>query len=340
MAYWFVKKPKRTSVRFSFFPATWLILFKQNLCNLNIPCSSIKSTIAFIALLLSASNAFAQSTQPSNIDDRFRSQLRNISETERQNALLSGNNDIVLLRKAKLWTLSGAMSATQSDNAGLSPIDAESDTFGNAQVNLHFGTRIAGRVNVFADIGAVGVRYKKFNGLDYSALTGSVGAEATLKGVDLSLVYQPSIVFDRAFVKRQLTQHRTTATIARPFTIKGIRFEPSLSADRVISNPSDFESWGYGGNLTTSFQLSRRIPLSAYANYGFERRQYDHYFVDFLGVDRNDRQRNFSLGINYNFARNGNLSLSYDYVRNRSTSDVNEYEAKTGGIRFELRMQF
>lgn len=299
---------------------------------------SIRAIFVSLALVLTASSAFAQT--PSNIDDRFRTQLRNISEADRQNALLSGTNDIVLLRKSKLWTLSGGLSATQSDNAGLSQIDTESDTIGNAQINLHFGTRIAGKVNVFADLGVVGVRYRKFDGLDYSAFTGSMGAATSIRNIDLSLVYQPSIIFDREAQKRQLTQHRTTATISRPFTIKGVSFEPSISADKVISNPADFESWGYGGNLTATAQLSRRIPLTAFASFGFERREYAHYFVDFLGVDRRDRQRTFGFGLNYNFARNANVSLSYDYVRNRSTSDVNEYEAKTGGLRIEFRMRF
>jgi hypothetical protein len=296
---------------------------------------------AFATLaLFTTTLATAQTAPPSNVDDRFRAQVQPVTEADRQNALLTGDTDIILLRKTKLFTLSGGITGNYSSNAALSPDTPKADASLQAQVGLRIGTRIGGRVDVFADIGVVGVRYAKYVALDYSALNAAVGAQMTVKGFDLAAVYQPSMIFDRSFSKRQLTQHRFRVSLSRRFKLGPLYVDPSLSAERVIAHPGDYSNWAGGGDVSVTLPLSKRRPISLYATGGYERRAYDSYFPDLVGVKRKDDHWNGGIGLSYSLGRWGGVNLGYSYGQNFSTSDVNVYHAHSGALSISARVRF
>jgi hypothetical protein len=303
-----------------------------------------KICILIIASLaaLTAQSATAQTLprQPSNIDQRFRIQAPPVTEADKQNALLTGDTDIVLMQKAKLFTMHGSFNTNYSDNAALSTTDTQSDYSGQMQVGMRVGTRIGGRVDVFADVGVLGVRYSKLARLDYSALTAAIGAQVSLKSFDLSATYQPSVIYDRKFSNRQLTQHRLSLGVSRQYMVGPVAIVPSVSAERVVADPEDYNNWAGGADLTLSVPLSKKRPISFFATAGYEKRSYDSYFPDLLGSDRRDDRMNAGIGVTYNLGQRGSFNFAYNYGKNDSTSDVNGYVAHSGTLGISGRLRF
>jgi hypothetical protein len=300
-----------------------------------------KAFSIFILLSLGfASNALAQAAPGNNIDDRVRQQSRILSEREREEAMMTGDTDILLTRRTKLFNLHGLFGADNTSNAFLTPFDARTDVFGQAQIGLSFGTKIANKIDVFADLSANTVHYSKYAELDYSALTGVIGARTDIGPVSLNATYQPAVVFDREFRKRQLTSHRTRISAALPFNIKKLNIEPSISIERTLSNPTDYRAWSGGAGVTFSAPISRKIPLFAFASVNYEKRDFDSYFPDLVGVRRIDDNWSGGVGLVWQLRNGGEVRASYNYGRNSSTSDVNIYRAKTGTIGISAAFRF
>lgn len=283
-------------------------------------------------MALTAATAAHAQPAPNNIDDRLRQQVLPPGEAERTEAMMTGDTDLVLLRTTPLFTAHADISASHTSNAFLSPDSRVSDTLFQGSVGLRIGTTIAGKVDVFADLGVVGVRYADNTGLGYNAVVGALGLATRVAPLNLSFSYQPSIVYDGTFSNRQLTQHRLRAEAALPFQLAGAQILPAVSVERSISSPSDYSSWAYGAQLTASRPLSRRTPLFAIASVGYERREYDSYFFDFLGVKRRDDTVHAGVTLLWRPRPWADLRATYDFAHNRSTSDVNGYTAHTGTL--------
>jgi hypothetical protein len=305
---------------------------------------SAKANIAFslaAALLGAAAPLHAQTAPGNNVADRFRQQTAPATEEERTEAILTGDTDLVLLRRTPLFTLSATIGASPTSNAFLSPIGARSDVILQGQAALRVGTRIGGRVDVFAEGGILGVRYARFDALGYNALTGAIGAGTRLAGFDLALLYQPSIITSRDFRTRQLTQHQFSASVSRSFLLGSVVVTPSATGQRVESSPSDYRNWAASADLSLSrpFRIGR-MPAAIFATGGFEYRAYDSYFRDLLGVDRSDKLLRASAGLAVQLAPAASLRAAYSFQHNHSTSDVNGYTAHSGALTLTAGIRF
>ena len=298
--------------------------------------------IALLALAAAAAPLAAQTAPPGgNVADRFRQQTAPLTERERTEAILTGDTDLVLLRRTPLFTLNADFSVSPTSNAFLSPDIRRADVILQAQAGLRIGTRIGGRVDLFAEAGVVGVRYAKYGALGYSAAIGAVGAGTRLAGFDLALVYQPSIIFTRDFGTRQLTQHQFTASVSRPLQLGRLILTPTVAGQRVESSPSDYRNWAASADLSLSLPFRvGRLGAAAFASGGYEYRSYDFYFRDLLGLDRRDRLVRASAGVALQLAPAASLRAAYSFQHNRSTSDVNGYTAHAGGLTLSLGVRF
>lgn len=277
---------------------------------------------------------------PGNIDERVRQQVRPASERERQDALMTGDTDIILLQRTKLFTLTGSLDVTGTSNAALAPTGELSDTFGQGQIALGVGTRIGGRVDVFANVAIVGVRYAKQATLDYNALSAVVGARASFGRLAVTATYQPSMVFTRDFSTRQLTSHRFRLGASMGFRLRGVSIEPEIHGERAITHPGDYSAWSGGGSLTLSAPLSKTQPVLAYAQIGYDRRSFDDYFTAFVGTKRLDDNLSAGVGIVWRPRSWGEVRASYSFGRNWSTSDVNGYTAHSGTLGVNATLRF
>jgi hypothetical protein len=300
--------------------------------------------VALIAALGFAAPGPAQTTPPAtaprnNIDERVRQQVRP-TDREREEIMLTGDTDIVLTRRTRLFTVNGSIGVSGTSNAFLAPTDRLSDDFGQTQITLGIGTRIGGRIDLFASAGVTGVRYFRYKALDYNALTGLVGARAAFGRLDVTATYQPSIVLSSDFGARQLTSHRFKLSASLPFQIRNLTVEPSVAVERVLSSPSDYRAWGGSAGLTLSAPLSNHIPLLAYVSAQYERRSFDAYFPDLVGVKRLDDNWSAGAGVVWRPKRWGEVRASYSFQRNYSTSDVNAYYAHSGTLGISAMLRF
>lgn len=304
--------------------------------------SAKAGVILFMAVMLgTAVPLHAQAVPGNNVADRFRQQTAPASERERTEAILTGDTDLVLLRRTPLFTLSATLGAAPTSNAFLAPLDAHSDIILQGQASLRIGTRIGGRIDVFAEAGILGVRYARFEGLGYTALTGTVGAGTRLAGFDLALLYQPSLIYSRDFGSRQLTQHQVTFSVSRSFQVGSVIVTPSAAGQRVESTPCDYRNWAASADLSLQrpFRLGR-LPAAVFATGGFEYRAFDSYFRDLLGVDRTDKLLRAGVGILVQPANYASLRAAYSFQHNRSTSDVNGYTVHSGMFALSAAIRF
>ena len=301
---------------------------------------STKLILGAVAAVMSPAIAYAQTGPTNNIDDRLRSQLQPTTEVAQAEAMSTGDTDIFLLRKTPLFTVHGSFTASPTTNAFLAPKDEKGDTLLQLDTGLRIGTRIAGKVEVFAEVGVIAARYAQNPSLDYSAATGRVGIAAQLKPFEIALTYQPAIVYSADFGTHQLTQHRFNASVSLPFAVKGFSVQPSVSVERALSTPSDYRNWAYAANVQISHVLSRKYAVIAYVSSGYERREYDSYFFDFLGVKRNDDLIRASAGIVWRPRQWADVRLSYNFAHNVSTSDVNGYVAHSGSLGLSAQFRF
>jgi hypothetical protein len=301
-----------------------------------------RSFFASLVALAATTPVFAQTAAPppGNIDDRVRQQVRTTTEAERQEALLTGDSDILLLRRTQLFSLTGALDITATSNAALAPLDERRDSFAQGQAGIAIATRIGDKVDVFASTALVGVRYFKEKALDYTAISGVVGARVGLGRLAVTATYQPSLVFNRDFSRRQLTAHRFRLGASLGLRFRGISIEPEIHGERAITHPADYSAWSGGGSLTLSAPLSASRPIFAYVQAGYDRRSFDDYFSAFVGTRRLDDNLSAGVGLVWRPRRWGELHVNYSFGRNWSTSDVNAYKVHSGTLGITATLRF
>jgi hypothetical protein len=287
-----------------------------------------------------AAPAIAQELPANVLEQRARQQVRLPGEAEREEAMLTGEGDIVLTRRARLFSISGTVEASVTDNAFLSEIDAVSDLYVQAQVGIGVGTRIAGRFDVFAEVSALMVRYEEQDSLDYAALSGVVGVRAPAGPLVFTATWQPVIVFDRDFENRQLTSHRLRGSLSWPFRLGNAVLEPSISGERTIADPADYSVWSGGAGLSLTAPLPVNSPMLIYLGVDYQRRDFDAYFPGLVGLNRKDDALSVSAGLVWRPVMWGEARLGWSYQNNRSNSDVNRWEAHSGRLGLFARFRF
>lgn len=303
--------------------------------------AKMKFAAVLAACIAAASPLHAQAGPGSNVADRFRQQSGPATQEERTEAILTGDTDLVLLRRTPLFTLFGTANLSPTSNAFLSTTGERSDIVLQAQAGLRIGTRIGARFELFAQAALLGVRYVRFDALGYSAFTGAAGASTQVAGFDIALTYQPSIIYSKDFKTRQLTQHQFTATLSRSFSLGHVVVTPGISGQRVQSSPSDYRNWSGAADLSLTYPFRiRAVPAALFATGRYEHRDYDGYFRDLLGVDRRDDLIEGSVGLAVQPARWGALRAAYIFQHNRSTSDVNGYTAHSGALSLSASVRF
>ena len=298
-----------------------------------------RAAAAAIGLVLGlAGSARAQGLD--DLEQRFRAATTAITRAqEAQDALLTGHEDVVLLRPTPLFNLHGTLNGQVTSNAFLDDTVTRADSFATLSAGLGASTTIAERVEVFADAGVVLTRYGQYSSLDYSALTAALGARTRWHGVWLSLSYAPSVVYDRGFGSRQLTQHRLQLAASTSFRAGPLIVQPGVFVEQVWSSPSAYENWAVGGGVSVQAPV-HVLRARAFATASYQHRDYLHYFPGLLGTDRRDELLDVAAGLSWRVSAWADVTVQYDWRRNWSTSDVNRYQASTGALGVALRRSF
>ena len=113
-----------------------------------------------------------------------------------EEAILTGKEDIVLLRRAKLFTLRADAGYVFTNNAFLSDDLKDDDRIFQPSLTLRAGTRIAERYDVFAEVQAFAARYEDNPVLDFDAFTVRLGGEMPVEDWLLGASYSATPVFE------------------------------------------------------------------------------------------------------------------------------------------------
>lgn len=285
---------------------------------------------------------FAQAPDDPSLDLRISPSVAPLDpERAREEAILTGRDDVVLLDRRKFFTLNGALGGGYTTNAALSETDRRSDTYGVANISLRTETKIANHVDVHAEIGLSATRYEEFGGLDYSAFVSSFGAHVQWRRIDFDAAYTPIVVYDRALSERQLTQHRFVASAGRTFSLpRSVALRVSISAERINADPDPFSNSAVSASAAVGAPISRRRNIQAFASVRGVARNYDNYFEGLVGVPREDRLLEGAVGASWTPRPNVALEARWTQSRNRSTSDVNRYRAGNGGVSLGAVIRF
>ena len=306
--------------------------------------------ILTLVWLLSATVALAQTpvtpsvpanNQDINIDSRVRKSIPKLFDADAATeALLTGNGDLILLQKTKRISLSFGLTHGETSNARLSPEDMASDHMTSANIGLTASTRLAKRVDLYAQLGVAQERYARLKELNYGALTSAIGANSHWGPFQFGLAYQPSVIFDDHFKKRKLTQARLSGDLSMQRRIKSVYLIGNLSLDRTTADPKDYNSRGIGLNLNGVAPLTKSPPSSVFLTLGYETRWYDDYFSGLVGSKRTDRRTHGTIGFKVKLTPSVDAVAQLSYARNHSTSDVNRYHAHSGLVGLSLMKAF
>jgi hypothetical protein len=284
--------------------------------------------------------AQAQTSQLDTIEQRIE-QLRRPAARPlaAEEAILTGKDDIVLLRKAKLFSLSAEATYRHTNNAFLSDNRKVSDDIFAPAVTFRAGTRIDQQYEVYAEVAAFGSRYRDNSQLDFDAFSGRIGGEVPVAGWLVGARYSATPVYERGVDNRIVTLHDLSLSARRIFLLgENTALLPTLTASRVFADPDDFTT--YSGRVRALLVHRLTQGLAVYVGPQAYTRHYDDFFEDVTGETRRDYGVTGQAFLVWAPLDWVSLSGLVDVTQNWSTVDDNEYFAWVASPSVRLTLRF
>ncbi|MFO0995743.1 MAG: hypothetical protein U1F33_03595 [Alphaproteobacteria bacterium] len=306
--------------------------------------------IVLAALLLAGRESivpsWAQGTSPATdatqtIEERVRQPgAIPALEATQEEAILTGRDDILLLRPRKLFELYAEPGYRFTTNAFLSDQFKHADNYFLGTVGGRGATRIDQQVDVFADAKLFLARYEKNPVLDYDAGQASLGAEMPLfdewRG-GFSLV--GTWVYDRGFDRRLVRLGDFNIPVRKTFQIgNDVLIIPFGVFTRTWSSPRDFMNVQLRGGSTFIYAFNPKVYLSATPSIYW--RHYDTFFESVFNKPRNDTNLDGQFGVVWTPTEFATVSTMVILTRNWSTIASNEYHALTAAPTLRLSVKF
>jgi len=176
--------------------------------------------------------------------------------------ILTGEDDLVLLRRPKLFTIESNSSYQLTDNAFLSDKQKTHDYVVSQSLLVRAETRIAQRVGVFVSGSGFLSRYHRNQGLDFNGVAGSVGANVPVDQWVVSLRYDGSAIFDRNFDAHFVTLHNLGLDLSTTIGLgETTALYPFASVVRVWATPDDFSSTAFAGGGTLVYVFTQTVVV-------------------------------------------------------------------------------
>lgn len=252
----------------------------------------------------------------------------------------TGRDDLILLRERRFFTLYAQPAIRWTNNAALTRNDRLSDWIGSLVAGLRAETRIAQRVDVFADAGVFGARYVQNPFLDFDGWQASIGASAVaFFDVHAALVYNPSGSYTRGFGRLLVTQHALALSATRPTPIiERLTVVPYIAFQYTPSDPNDFSTIGGRAGATLYYGFAR--DWLAWANVeGFVRSYFD-FFEATTGVERRDHGATLVAGVRWQPHDLVSVLGTISFARNFSTVSPLSYSAFNVAPSLQINFRF
>lgn len=293
-----------------------------------------------VSLLLSGA-AFAQ-TADSTIEDRLGDyRPTGAIDIPLEESFLTGNNDLVLLKRHELFYSNLQAGYTHTNNAFLSNNRKDSDDVFDAAATLGASTRIAQTYDVFAEVMAFTSQYMDNSELSYNGYGARLGASRDFGVYNLGFTYGLTSVYDsdkHIYSDRQVTLHDFALNANRTFRFSAdTALIPQLVLSRSFADPADYDSWQARGALSLVHVF--RDDLVGALGTEVYYRSYDDFFESATLEKREDKGLRFTAAMNWELTDNLTASANVAFTRNDSTlgsSDYNLFNVSPG-IRFSAR---
>ena len=208
-------------------------------------------------------------------------------EVTPEERVLTGKDDLVLLRRRKFVTLSADLSPRYSSNAFLSDSRGDGDVAVNGAVGLRAETVIDQRYAVFATAGYAVARYNRFSQLDYDSLSGGIGARMPDGPWTYSLGYGIAVTKDSGFDDHIVTQNVFNGSVSYTIEIdRDTAVFPFVSLTRVFANPGDFDNVSLVPGVSAVHRIAPDLAVSA--DFQLVGRVYDDFFEETTGRTRRE----------------------------------------------------
>ncbi len=287
-----------------------------------------------------ASAALAQTGDAPSIERRLTLPDRPPTfEVTPEERVLTGKDDLVLLRRRNFVTLSADFGPRYSSNAFLSDSRGEDDVAVDGAVGVKAETVIDGRYTVFATGGYAVARYNRFSQLDYDSLSGGIGGRMPAGPWNFSLGYGIAMTRESGFDDHIVTQNILNGSASYAVEIdRDTAVFPFVSLTRIFANPGDFDNFSLVPGVSAVHGLAPDLTVSA--DFQLVGRLYDDFFEDTTGRTRREVGLLSGAGLRWtpqpNIVVQGRLGVGY-LASTINSVDYVEFNASptlTARIRF------
>jgi hypothetical protein len=257
------------------------------------------ATLAVIALFFAPVSAFAQTGAAPSIERRLTAPSGpprlDVPAEER---ILTGRDDLVILRRREFFTLSATTSPRYSSNAFLSDARGDGDVAIEGAANARVETVIAERYTVSADLGYAVARYDRFGELDYDSLSAGIAGRIPDGPWNFSLGYRVAVTKSRGFEDHIVTQHVLNGAVSYAIEIdRNTAIFPFVSLTRIVAHPSDFDNLNLAPGASAVHRIARDLTIGA--DVQLVARRYDNFFEAFTGRTRQEIGFQSGLGLRW-----------------------------------------
>ncbi|MEJ0062272.1 MAG: hypothetical protein WDO70_03490 [Alphaproteobacteria bacterium] len=257
-----------------------------------------------------------------------------------EESMLTGHDDLVVLQKRKLFQISANTRETYTTNAFLSDELKHDDFVFDGNVAARAGTRIAQRVDVFAETNLFTSQYAKNHQLSYNGYGGGVGAATSAGKFQFGLNYSAASVYDsHGFDKHSVTLHTVTLGVSRPYAVSAnAAIVPQLAVERTMSDPSAYATWTQRAALLGVYGFTPELTGSVGTELAY--RNYDDYFESVTGEAREDIGVRIAGAVRWQPVNYVQLAAEIGFGANGSTISSSRYTGFTASPGVSLNIRF
>ena len=246
--------------------------------------------------------------------------------------------DLILMARHEAFYVEAAVLGEYTTNAFLVD-DARDDVLLLGSLRGGFASVVAERFSVVAELSAIAARYNRFSELSYDRLGGTLSAAVPLRGWQVGVAYEPSVIFDDGFDERQLTQHQFTLFADRQGAFRDdLGWFLGARGSRTFADPDDFDAWRASATAGGYWLLRPDLVLQGGLQIQFQ--HYDDYFEELTNDTRQDLSLTPFLGLRYQLGERADLALSLRYTHNESSLDPLDYDAAAVTPSLALTLRF
>lgn len=297
-------------------------------------------TLLGVAVLLSFAGAAAQAQQaPNPVEAAAQAKAAEISTAEvfKFNTERTGE-DLILLQEHKPFSVRIDQRISWTDNAFYTG-KRQDDLSYFAGLTAGFDTVTESGVDLQLEGTLSGIRYRRFQQLDYNYYGGMAGIGYRAGGFRIGADYRPLQFTDREFDNNLVQYHDVGLSMSYQGAFsQQCGYFLSVRGSRVLGNPNEYDSWRIAPNV--GFYCQPKSWFGATMGVSGSYTSYDNYFQALTGQDRADTLVSGFVNLAFTPKPWLNLGVFVQYADNDSSLKVSSYKAFSVTPNVTLKFRF